>query len=398
MNENFTIFHEGRPNQSKIVRGAPHSGVLVMNEAPEGKHDYTPEYLHTHIHDLPDFVRENIRWECMRTQIAISSGVDIAAPLIADLFSNDAENSGDAIIASRAPRAVMPDINRLPHEVDKKSVDLASPNQPKTGHANGAIWRSTVVRAYDIKEMQAAQKNPDAKTMILRPYTKIEFDELQRLSVTPYDNAVREAVTVRKDNNGFGVFIESHTFPAHIPGKIANGPHAGAYIVGPKIKGNKELSMENLMNCLAPHVILIAKTGNAEKPLSCHPRILVEFAKPFVDAGLIVSLGNGPFVGGSAAKFGDPENGHHAIGVEVIGGIGEDELEPGRADGKLKVNKDAALKMQKLFNEAYARIANIKADKVASVKQDWLEVLNKSTDITLTNYLAACGYPQKTYA
>lgn len=304
---------------------------------------------------LPDFVKEVVRFDDEKTIKTIRGGVDVAVNKMTGLH----DQKDHTIISTEIPRAII-DLNRTLEEVDELSVE----GRGKPGHANGLIWRSCPLVADSVLGVIRSSFFPgESKSMLNRPYTEGEFQELLDFAYHPFNQAIYDAAQETVDRCGHAILVAPHSFPAHIGTKVLRGDHNGAYIFGPPAQKSTRMA-SNTREFLAD-MLLRKKLPNLIKLTHsdiCSPIISKIVDEEFEKEGNISIDGYFPFEvrpGDAEYEYGNTKNNIHFIAFEQIA---HDELEPGRTHGSLEVNSELAAEFRPIYQKIFDRLASLKTE------------------------------------
>ncbi len=300
--ETHVRYEEG---DSPLVLSMPHSAIQV------------PKNLTGPIAEVYNFADINAR----RT---LRTGADQAVPKITD-FHNQLKHSR---VWTELPR-VLTDVNRGIEDVDRNSVE----GKGDEGRAHGLIWH---------KSLEKADKEP--YTLLKRPYTPDEYQEILEQHYNPYRRAVRTAMDDVLKKHGYAIMLDCHTMPALALQMTAQGAYT---YEGPAKRG------ENFPEEW-PDLIMITNGGE-----SCSPEISNIIRETFEEAGLIIMDGVGPFKGdrGSTALYADPDRNKHVIGLEFVS---HNDLEHGRESGIVDINQMVAFKIREVFRAMFSDLGNFR--------------------------------------
>ncbi len=218
-----------------------------------------------------------------------------ARPDLADLSLRSAEDAlvnrlvephpdlGVPLIAAQLGRAYV-DLNRDPDELDPQVVEGGGVASPRVAAGFGVIPRLT----------------GDGQT--IRDHALTHDDALARLAAAhrPYHEALERLMHRARDRFGYAVLVDWHSMPSRAVGRAAG------------VRG--------------PDVVLGDRHGS-----SCSAEVTRLLRAQFERAGWRVAL-NRPYAGGwSTQLWGRPDDGFHAVQVELNRGLylNEDVLTPG---------------------------------------------------------------------
>lgn len=190
---------------------------------------------------------------------------------------------GVPLIAARLGRAYV-DLNRDPEELDPQVVEGGGVTSPRVAAGFGVIPRLT----------------GDGQT--IRDHALTHDDALARLAAAhrPYHDALERLMYRARDRFGYAVLVDWHSMPSRAVGRPAG------------VRG--------------PDVVLGDRHGS-----SCSAEVTRLLRAQFERAGWRVAL-NRPYAGGwSTQVWGRPDEGFHAVQVELNRGLylDEDALTPG---------------------------------------------------------------------
>ena len=190
---------------------------------------------------------------------------------------------GVPLIAARLGRAYV-DLNRDPDELDPQVVEGAEASSPRVTAGFGVIPRLT----------------GDGRT--IRDHALAHEDALARLAAAhrPYHEALERLMHRARDRFGYAVLVDWHSMPSRAVGRAAG--------------------------VRSPDVVLGDRHGS-----SCSAGVTRLLRAQFERAGWRVAL-NRPYAGGwSTQLWGRPDEGLHAVQVELNRALylNEDALTPG---------------------------------------------------------------------
>ncbi|MBN2087600.1 N-formylglutamate amidohydrolase [Candidatus Peregrinibacteria bacterium] len=307
--------------------------------------------------DLPDFVKDVVKLDDSEVLNVINGGVDVSVPEITN-FHNQSDHTR---IWTDMPRCII-DTNRTLGQVDGLSVE----GRGRPEHANGLIWR-TVPPVTD--SMMGVLRNSafpaESKSMLRRPYTNKEFQELLDLAYHPFIKAIRDAAEKAVNQYGHAIIVAPHSFPAYVGTKVLRGEQKGAYIVGPpaqkstrKASSTREFLSDMLLRKKLPDLIKITH------PEICSPVISKIVDEEFEKKGNISSDGYWPFEvmpGDAEFEQGDITKNIHFIALEQVA---HDGLEPNRHLGGLEVNMKVAETFRPIYENIFNRLAALKTEDI----------------------------------
>lgn len=314
-------FVEYLPGETPLILDMPHSAI----EDPD---------------NLPPFMANNLR-DSDKVRQTLRGAVDVAVPEITGFMEQESHHR----VFTKIPRARL-DVNRAITDVDEQSVE----GRGEPNHSHGLIWSVTVPTRTNISDLNRVED--EMEDMLVRPYTENELQQMLDLGYTPYEESLRKAMDTAIDKHGKSVLLSLHTFPDRIAKKIPNGKRKNAYVLGPKATRG---SLHNFMKGEMPDLIMIVNPNKDGIPQSCSTDIATIVKDVFERAGLIVSVGFGPFQGdnGATKLYADPANGRHVVGLELV----SHDLEPGRAEGSLEVNTERASVLRNIYTQLFEKLS-----------------------------------------
>jgi N-formylglutamate amidohydrolase len=223
-----------------------------------------------------------------------------------ELFSA-AKTMGIPLIRALYPRAYL-DLNREPYELDQEMFsdplpDFANTTSPRVTAGLGTIARIVA----------------NQKEIYARKLTWADADERINRLYKPYHNALGRLVNAARDQFGYCILFDCHSMPS------AGLPHS-------KDTMNKSVD-----------IVLGDRNG-----LSCSSLVTEEAERVFGSLGYSV-IRNNPYAGGfTTQNYGDPENGVHALQIEINRALYVDERSLTRRPGFAKLMADLSLFLEQI--------------------------------------------------
>ncbi len=214
-------------------------------------------------------VPEHVRGQITASYAAVQRDADIYV----DKLYAHAPRHGATLLVSNVSRYVV-DLNRSPDDVDAETVpDHPS---PRPSQPRGVVWRVTT----------------DGRHALLRPLRYEEFRERIDLYHRPYHEALRRALARARERFGWAILVAGHSMPSI--GRLAHAnPGSLRADVVPGTRGRT--------------------TADA--------RVIDLVDAHFRQAGLSVKHDD-PYRGGfTTGHYGRPQEGWHAIQIEINRGL-----------------------------------------------------------------------------
>jgi len=191
------------------------------------------------------------------------------ADLYVDRLYRDAAHLGASMLAATVSRYVL-DLNRSTSDVDPPTcMDWEHYGK---ANAKGLVWREST----------------DGHRVLARPLTRAELqDRIDRVH-TPYHSKLRELLEERREHFGYAILLDAHSMPS----------------VGRKGHADEGVRRADVV------------PGN-NHGASCSPEMTDLVVAHFEESGFGVSV-NEPYSGGYITRsYGQPDQGIHAIQVEL---------------------------------------------------------------------------------
>ena len=200
--------------------------------------------------------------------------------LYVDQIWKDSPVHGATLIYSKVSRYVV-DLNRAEDDVSPQTVRGAKRiDAPGYYHDRGVVWRTTT----------------DGVPVLKGPMTSEAFARRIATFHTPYHQAIRDEIDRIRDQWGYCILVDGHSMPSMGRSGHTDTGSRRADIVPGDIEG-----------------------------LSCSPAVRMTVESHFRGHGYTVAS-NQPYKGGWITRhFGEPENGVHAIQIELNRDVYMDE-------------------------------------------------------------------------
>lgn len=210
----------------------------------------------------------------VRAQLLVGDGVILRdSDLHVDRLYAAAPDHGASLLTSRLSRYVV-DLNRAPDDVDRQTV--RDHPAPRPTQSRGVVWRTTT----------------EGKPALREPITFVELERRLALYHAPYHAALEAEIARKKARFGHVIVVAGHSMPS----------------TG---KGGREKRAD----------VVPGSRGRT----SASPRVIDLVERHFVDAGLSVKHDD-PYRGGwSTQRYGHPDEGVHAIQIELSRALYADE-------------------------------------------------------------------------
>lgn len=203
----------------------------------------------------------------LSTLLAPANALGRDADLYVDELFQDVPNDGAALITSRVSRYVV-DLNRAENDYDALAVENGSPRVSP----HGLIWRTTT----------------EGRSALLGPLTRGEVERRLDTYYRPYHAALRRLLEARVATFGYAILLCAHSMPSR--GR----------------DGHQDLGRERAD-------VVPGSRGRT----SAAPLVIDTVDRVARDAGFSVAHDQ-PYRGGfSTGHYGRPEQGIHAIQVEL---------------------------------------------------------------------------------
>ena len=225
---------------------------------------------------------------------------------VEELFAHVVDH-GAAFVHAHFPRAYL-DVNREPYELDPKLFTEKLPDHANTQSLRVAAGLGTIARV--VSETEAIYTEP----LLLS-------DALVRIALlhVPYHNALTRLSTQLRQRFGISVLVNCHSMPS--------------------------FPMPNPED-IRPDVVLGDRYGT-----SCAPELTLFVKRMMQDMGYRVAL-NKPYAGGYITeRYGQPENGLHALQIELNRGLYMDEVRFTQTSGFVQLQQDLIRLTQNLVAE-----------------------------------------------
>jgi formiminoglutamase len=285
-----------REGDSQLVLSMPHSGRIVPDDIG---------------HKL-DLSKEHVR----RT---INTGHDLCVPFVTGACKY---TSATLIETSLSTEVV--NCNRAAENVDQYSVH----GSEGVNNPHGLIIRAT----FEFDER-------DIKPILAEPYTQDELQHILDEAHTPYVNAERDQVQRVKELHGRAIIFGLHSMPCAYPSSVEEGMYKNGYVFkrterGPVSEGK------------LPDLVILTRPGK------CSPDLPELLTQVFGDHGMMIDqqLKVAPKTTTSPLmELGKPDEGVHALGIEVVGHT----FEPRRMEGELVYNPKGQERYQAAFKDVF---------------------------------------------
>jgi len=225
---------------------------------------------------------------------------------IDEIFSV-ATSIGAPLLRALFPRAYL-DLNREPYELDPEMFAKPLPDYVNSNSPRVAAGLGTIARIVSSREEIY--------------HSKLDFSEaeqrIERL-YKPYHKNLLFLINRARDLFGYCILIDCHSMPS-----------SGL----PIAYGKKKKPID---------IVLGDRHG-----ISSAPEIIALIEKCLVERGYLVTRNN-PYAGGFTTQcYGNPENGVHAVQIEINRRLYMDENSLQRSPGLNKLRRDVAAVMKKL--------------------------------------------------
>jgi N-formylglutamate amidohydrolase len=292
---------------------------------------------------LPAGFTRLVRLESAEVRKTLGFGCDAAAPVLSG-YEKLCEQLSLSGVRNGLARAYV-DCNREITDVSGLALDGAD----EARHQHGVIWARTVLTSVPSETLHDAARlnelvNKNCEPLLRRPLSQKEFGNLMTAGYDPYHREISAHHRRITGLHGTCVHVALHTLPAFVVAVAQGGYACGK----PAARGPLDLSGNAL-----PDVILIHNDFAA-----ADRRYVDAIRRAFIESGLIVSDGTGPFVGanGVTKMYGNPRNGVHVIGIEHVT---HDGIEPGRHLGSTAVDKVKARTFQSAYRQAMMNLLRL---------------------------------------
>ncbi|MDO8480971.1 MAG: N-formylglutamate amidohydrolase [Nanoarchaeota archaeon] len=287
---------------SSLVLSMPHSGDTLDDQIE-------------HLLNLGDS-------EVVRTLYA---GIDTCVPDVTGMR----EYASATRVWTTLPRAII-DPNRLLTQINQYAVE----GESGEGNSSGLIWTATMGESVDV-----------ARDMLVRPYTRSEFEQLVAVGHKPFENAVKQAMDQAHKAHGIAIQFDLHSMPGRIPSYIPDGRHKGAYVFAKDaVRGEGKGQMADLYL-----VEIGAETAS--------PLIRETLLDVFRGHGLIVGqFPMSPVKDSPYSRYADPARQRYSLAVEIVG----HNFEPKRMAGDLTLNREQMPKFRAAFYDAFRALEQIR--------------------------------------